>query len=108
MVHLDWVEGWVQRGIWEWAAEDDGCRCRTRSDAECLDTETPSKVLDSIASVVALEIALIPRYSKWCLRDLDHEDVKIGIRWQTRCENSHVFRFAFAARFDRYFRMSVG
>src|SRR5215470_710232 len=107
MIHLDRVERRVQRGIWEWTAEDDGCRCRIRGNAERLDTETPSKVLDSVATMIALEIALIPRHSKWCLRDLDHEDIKIGIRWQTRCENSHVFGIASAVRFDRYFRMGV-
>src|SRR5215471_12200917 len=108
MIHLDRVERWVQCGIREWTVEDDRCGCWTRSDTERLDIEASPEVLDSISSMVALEIALIPRHSKWCSGHLDHEDIKIGIRWQPRCKDSHVFGIALAIRFDRYLSMDVG
>jgi TolB-like protein len=78
--------------IREWRiVEDERCLRDTGGNDECLDAEAPPKVLECIAIIVGFDVPLIPRQPKRCVGYLNHEEVEIGIGWQTARVNKHVF-----------------
>src|SRR5690348_13455609 len=74
-----------------WIIEDLWRRRDTGGNDEGFDVETPSKVLEGIAAVVGFYIPLIPGKPKRCVRNLNHEEVKVGIGRQAGCEKKQIF-----------------
>ena len=50
-----------------------------RRDDEGFDAEATDEPPFPIALVIGIDVALIPRHTKWAIRMLDHEEIEVGI-----------------------------
>ena len=49
---------------------------------ECLDAEAPHEKLVTLSVSIGLDVALIPSQAKRRIWNLDHKEIKRGIRWK--------------------------
>ena len=56
---------------------------------ECLDAEAPHEKLVTFSLIIGLDIALIPSQAKRGIGNLDHKEIKLGIRWKPLYVDGH-------------------
>ena len=57
---------------------------------ECLDVEAPHEKLVTLSLSIGLDVALIPSHAKRRIGNLDHKEIKLGIRWKTLYVDAHL------------------
>jgi hypothetical protein len=56
---------------------------------ECLDAEAPHEKLVTFSLIIGLDVALIPSQAKRRIGNLDHKEIKLGIRWKPPYVDGH-------------------
>src|SRR5262245_12234986 len=56
----------------------------------CLDAEAPHEKLVTFSLIIGLNVALIPSQAKRGIGNLDHKEIKLGIRWKPLYVDGHV------------------
>jgi hypothetical protein len=56
---------------------------------ECLDAEAPHEKLVTLSLSIGLDVALIPSQAKRRIGNLDHKEIKLGIRWKPPYVDRH-------------------
>src|SRR5215813_11271865 len=94
-------------GVWEWwLIVHDRRRRDVRRYDECLNIEAADELPVAFPVLVGLDVALIPREAKGCIRDLDDEEVELGIWRQPADVDVHLLDWA--QGFDSHTRACVG
>ena len=57
---------------------------------ECLDVEAPDETLVTPSRSIGLDVALIPSQAKRRIGNLDHKEIKLGIRWKSLYVDGHL------------------
>jgi hypothetical protein len=57
---------------------------------ECLDAEAPQETLVTLSQIIGLDVALIPSQAKRRIGNLDHKEIKLGIRWKPLYVDGHL------------------
>ena len=56
---------------------------------ECLAVEAPHEKLVTLSLTIGLDVALIPSQAKRRIGNLDHKEIKLGIRWKPLYVDGH-------------------
>jgi len=56
---------------------------------ECLDVEAPHEKLVTLSLSISLDVALIPSQAKRRIVNLDHKEIKLGMRWKPPYVDGH-------------------
>jgi hypothetical protein len=56
---------------------------------ECLAVEAPHEKLVTLSLIIGLDVALIPSQAKRRIRNLDHKEIKLGMRWKPPYVDGH-------------------
>src|SRR5581483_4875748 len=80
MVHLDGVKHRIQAGVREWSLKDNWRRGGACRDRKRLNAKNADDAQMTVSLFVRRDVALIPGKSKRRFRNLDDEEIVIGIR----------------------------